>query len=257
MYYQVVGSGLVLFNRRFMMKKRIFGLAAAALVLLSSCANFFTNSWGKNTARDPSTIKVTSGNVKDLLKEAKGDTKTSKGILDKITEQLKDNTDPASDPALRAAAVTAANQASGLGTVMLDSLDIILGDDVPTAETLNTLLETIQDKTKGNDLQSISKDVVDSLSVTTSNGKPVFHPDFIENTTEADLTLLTLTLVLAEAERVQDDFDTYIKTWTDGSKDLSTVAGLSDSEKVIAAAANGIISKGGTLADMLDGLFKK
>jgi hypothetical protein len=240
-----------------MMNRRLFGLAVAAVVLLSSCSNFFTTSWGKSSARDPGTIKVTSSNVKDLLKESKGDTKTSRGILSKIKDQVAGKENP--DPTLQTAAVTAANQASGLGTVVLDSIDTILGDDVPTEEALNQLLAEVQNKTKGNDLQGIAADVAASLPKPTadSEGALVFPDSFYDSTSEADLTLLTLTLVLAESEGY-GDFDTYIETWTDGTRDLSDSTGiLTPSERIIAAAANGIIKKkGGTLGDMLNGLFK-
>jgi hypothetical protein len=250
--HQMVGVDFDLEYRGFIMKKWIFALAV--LVLLSSCADFFTNSWGKNGVRDPGTIKVTASNVKDLLREAKGDTKTSRGILDKIAEQLKNNPNP--DPVLQAAAITAANQASGLGTTVLDSLDILLSNDIANEEALNELLKTIQDKTKANDLLGISNTIADSELVYDSNNKPVLKPGVIDNISEADLTLLALTMVLAEAEKNDYSFENYIETWTNGSKDLSDKNGLSPSEEVIAAAANGVIQKGGTLGEMLGGLFK-
>jgi hypothetical protein len=233
-----------------MMKKWTVGLAL--VVLLSSCADFFTNSWGKNAARDPGTIKVTASNVKELLKEARGDTKTSRGILDKIAEELKGNP----NPTLQAAAVTAANQASGLGTTVLDKMDLLVDGNTPDEEVLNDLLKDIQNKTKGNDLVGISNAVTGSLPVTTS-GKPAFAGDFVNTVSESDLTLLTLTLVLAEAEKKGQTFEAYIETWTEGQKSLDSGTGLSDSEKVIAAAANYIIAKDGTLGGMLSGLFAK
>jgi hypothetical protein len=217
-----------------MMKKWIFALAV--LVLLSSCADFFTNSWGKNSVRDPSTLNVTASNVKDLLKEAKGDTKTSRGILDKIAAQLKNNPNP--NPTLQAAAVTAANQAGGLGMTVLDSLKDL---DVSNPTAFSTLLTGIQNKAKGNDLPGISDGIVDSLPVSNS-GAPVFEGNFADNVTDSDLTLLTLTLVLAEAEK-SNGFDNYIADWTSDAKKIDGSTGLSDSEKVIAAAVNELASR--------------
>jgi hypothetical protein len=236
----------------FVMKKWAFGLAL--VVLLSSCADFFTNSWGKNAARDPSTIKVTSGNVKDLLRDANGDTKTSRGILDKIAGVLKGNPNP--DPTLQAAAVTAANQAAGLGTAALDKLGRV--DD---ANDFFEVLKEIQGGMKGNDLKGISDAIAASLPTTVAvdsdgNETIVFDGNFAGNVSDSDLTMLTLTLILAESEKAEDDFENYIGRWTDGPK---TIGGddLSGSEKVIAAAVNELTSKerssslGGMLKELL------
>jgi hypothetical protein len=232
-----------------MMRKWIFALTAA--VLLSSCADFFTNSWGKNAARDPGTIKVTSDNVNDLLREAKGDTKTSKGILDKIAGELENNSNP--DPTMQAAAVKAANQASGLGTTVLDSLDNLKVDD---PDAFNELLKGIQDKTKGNNLTGISGVIADSLPVSQS-GTPVFQGDFIDNVSDSDLTILALALVLAEAEKNENSFENYIETWTAaGSQKKLDGTGLEPSERVIAAAVNELANRpnndlGSMLKDLL------
>jgi hypothetical protein len=231
------------------MKKWIFALTAA--VLLSSCADFFTNSWGKNAARDPGTIKVTSGNVNDLLREAKGDTKTSKGILDKIAEQLKNNPNP--DPTLQAAAIKAAGQAGGLGTTVLDSLGKL---DTNDPNVFNEMLTGIYNKTKANDLTGISAAVTDSLKVPQTN-PPSFQGDFVDNVSDSDLTILTLTLVLAEAEKNNNSFENYIKTWTDtGSQKKIDGSGLDSSERVIAAAVNELSTRPGSLGGMLDDFLK-
>jgi hypothetical protein len=221
------------------MRKWAFGLALA--VLLSSCADVFTNSWGKNAVRDPGTIKVTADNVKDLLRDAKGDTKTSKGILDKLAGGLKDNPNP--DPTLQAAAVTAANQAGGLGTTALDKLGDV---DVNDPEAFAKVLDDIQHATKGNNLTGISGDIVASLPTTVDEeNRIVFDGDFAKNVSDSDLTMLTLTLILAESEKVDGDFDTYIETWTDpaGKKISNNSVHLSDSEEVIAAAVNELAAR--------------
>jgi hypothetical protein len=233
------------------MKKWAFGLALA--VLLSSCADFFTNSWGKNAARDPGTITVTSANVGELLRAAKGDTKTSRGILGKIAGQLKNNPDP--NPALQAAAVTAANQAAGLGTAALDKLGKVETDD-PNA--FSAVLKEIQGGAKGNDLPGISNDITASLPTTVSGSEIVFAGDFAKDVSDSELTMLTLTLVLAESEKA-GDFDTYIETWTEGDQkkiDGTGTVALSPSEKVIAAAVNELAARpGNDLGRMLKDLL--
>jgi hypothetical protein len=228
------------------MKRWLFGLAV--LVLLSSCADFFTNSWGKNAARDPSTIKVTAGNVMSLLKEAKGDVKTSRGILSKIAEQLADKP----NPVLQAAAVKAAVQASGLGTAALGALDDV-DIDSTNSKAFNELLSKIQNDVKDNDLGGISKDIVSSLPVT--GRPPRFTGSYIEEVSDSDLTLLALALILAESEK-NGGFDSYIETWTSNSKSINSDAGLSSSEKVIAAIANESTERpGNKLGKMINDLL--
>ncbi|MDR1108792.1 MAG: hypothetical protein LBL19_07140 [Spirochaetaceae bacterium] len=236
------------------MRKWLLSSAAVMVLLFSSC-EAFSNSWGESFARDPSTIEVTAGNVKDLLREAKGDTKTSRGILDKIAQQLKGN--PTPDPTLQAAAVTAANQASGLGVEILNNTSILLGDEkMPDAETFKTLLDTVQNNMKANDLVGISDNIAVALPVTTSeNGAPVFDDKF--EASSADLTCLALALALAESER-EGGFDNYIKTWTSGDRKIDgTGIELSKSEQVIAAITNKVASDpNSTLGKELKGLLE-
>jgi hypothetical protein len=239
-----------------MKKKWIAGLGAALITLLVSCADFFTNSWAANAARDPSTITVTAGNVMDLLFEALGDTKTSKGILDKITEKIGGN--PTAEPVLQGAAVKAANQASGLDVVFLDNTHILLDDDIPDEDTFSELLKSVQDAAKGNNLPGISSDIVAALPVTGvgANNAPVFAGTFVKTVSEADLTLLALTMVVAESEK-SGGFDNYIEDWTDGTKKTDGTTGLNSSEKIIAAIANELTNRPGSkLGEMLNDLLK-
>ncbi|MDR1971052.1 MAG: hypothetical protein LBQ46_03940 [Treponema sp.] len=210
------------------MKKGLSGLAALAIVItaLASCADFFTNSWAKDGARDPGTIKVTSSNVDDLLKEARGDRPMSRGILDKL--------EGTTDPVLQAAAVTAGNQAAGLGQTVLSNLDILL-DDTSDTTTLTKLAKEIQDDVKRNDIVGIADILAKTLPV--SSGNPPTLGDFSKEVSTSDLTLMAVTLVLAEAERASQDFDTYIAGWGGGGKDLQG-NNLSPNERLIAAVAN-------------------
>ncbi|MDR0401048.1 MAG: hypothetical protein LBH51_08915 [Treponema sp.] len=234
------------------MRKWLVGLTAVAISLFISC-DFVSESWGQGFARDPGTIQVTAGNVEDLLRDARGDSETSRAILDKIAEKLKNNPNP--DPTLQKAAVIAANQAAGLGSVIMNNLDVLLDENIPSEETLKKLLEKIEADIKKNDLPGISKSIVESLPVgRDSDGMPVFTKKFESG--DADLTILAIALILAESEN-SGGFDNYIKSWSDGSKKIDgTVEGLSDSELVIAAAANEVMSNpDGELGKMIESLL--
>jgi hypothetical protein len=239
-----------------------FGLAAALVlctVLLASCLDFFTNSLGEKWVRDPNTIVVSSTNVDALLKESRGDPAASKGILDKIAAALKDNPNP--DPKLQAAAVAAANQAAGLGELVLGNIRTVLeaADGEGGGDTFNKLLGDVQDTAEENDLIGVSASITDSLAgalTVTEGGIPKFKEGALEGVSEGDLTLLAFTLVLAEAEKTPDGtFDNYIETWADGNK-LNGV-GLKPSEQLIAAIGNKLAGGKGEIGSKLGDLLGK
>jgi hypothetical protein len=236
---------------------RKLGLPAAmalCAILLASCSNFFTTSWGKNWARDPDKIEVSAKNVKNLLKESKGDTKASKGILDKIAKELKGNPNP--DPTLQVAAITAANQAAGLSELVLENIGTVLNAEDGDEDTFKDLLKEVQDTAKNNDLPGIKTGIVDSLggAVTTNGNKPVFKDNLVKDVPDAELAQLALVLVLAESEASGKDFDTYVSDWGD-TKNLNSATSLSESETIIAAIANELASRPGDLGSMISDLL--
>ncbi|MDR2136492.1 MAG: hypothetical protein LBO76_07740 [Treponema sp.] len=246
------------------MRKLKFGLTAVLVlcaVLLASCLDFFSNSLGENLARDPATIKVTPDNVDKLLKESKGDSAASRGILDKIAAELKNSSTP--DPKLQAAAVTAANQAAGLGELVLGNIGTVLntvdGSDTTTdGDTFATLLGEVQNQVKENEFAKVAASTSDSLggALDPAATTPQFKGEALNNVSEADLTLLAFTLILAETEKISDrTFDDYIKTWTDGNKLNGT--GLSDSERLIAAIGNKLANGDGKIGKTLGDLLGK
>jgi hypothetical protein len=213
---------------------------------LVSCADFFTNSWGKGSARDPGTIKVTSGNVKDLLKEAKGDTEASRGILNKIAEKLKG--DPNPDPTLQRAAITAANQAAGLGQVVLENVGTLTDAVSGNADknVIENLLKAVEDGAQGNKITEVSDSVNAVLkpAVKTKDGKPTLNKDVIAPVPDSELLLLATTLILAEAEKAGKSFDEYVSMWGTSTNKKLDGTGLTSSERLIAALVNELGERG-------------
>jgi hypothetical protein len=221
-------------------------------ILLASCDGFFTNSLGEKWARDTSTIEVSAKNVKNLLKESRGDTKASKGILDKIAEELQKS---GPNSTLQVAAITAANQASGLGELVLENIGTVLENDVGD-NAFDGLLGDIQEKAAANEIKDIGKKVEESLgpAVTTGN-KPEFKDDLVKDVPDAELAQLALVLVLAESEKSGGTFKDYITTWE--GKDLDGTD-LTDSERIIGAIANEFVDNrpGSDLGSMISELLK-
>jgi hypothetical protein len=219
-------------------------------ILLASCEGFFTNSLGKEWARDPGTITVSAKNVNSLLKESRGDPKASKGILDKIAEELQKG---GPNSTLQVAAITAANQASGLTELVLENIGSVLENDA-NEDTFNTLLDKIQTDAEKNDVKGIGEKVEESLGgAVTTTGKPEFKDDLVKDVPDAELAQLALTLVLAESKKSGEKFETYIATWN--SKDLNGT-NLTNSERIIGAVANELANRPGDLGSMISDLLK-
>jgi hypothetical protein len=132
-------------------KLKVLAGAFVVLVLLNSCSDFFSTSWGELFKRDPKNVKVTSSNVYDLLDAAKGNMELSRAILDQIGANSSD--------ALKIAAIKAANQAAGIPTLALENVNTLL-DAVDTKnyeEALRKVADSIQGAVKSNDIVGISE----------------------------------------------------------------------------------------------------
>jgi hypothetical protein len=230
--------------------RNLFGgsvlLALGMGLLLAGCTDFYSTTWGEAFARDPSNVKITSSNVYELLKDANGDREASRAILKKLA-----GTD---DPELQAATVKAANQAAGLTELVLSNLDTITGSNATNANSLEKLAETIMAEAKENDIRGIAADIAGTLPVS-SNNPPQFGGSFTSSVSTSDLTLLLVTMMLAEVP-ANDEFDDYAKQWGSGKKIDGSGNLVGEEERVIAAIANEVIYKrpDSELGDMLRSL---
>jgi hypothetical protein len=140
--------------------KNLKGLSGILVVLLlmNSCAEFFSTSWGETFKRNPKNVNVTDSNVNDLLDVAKGNTELSKAILDQI--------DAGSSDELKHAAIKAANQASGISTLALENVQTLIDavDKGGDQKALETIAREILDAAKSNNLADISDKLVEILN---------------------------------------------------------------------------------------------
>jgi hypothetical protein len=140
-------------------KLKVLAAALVALLLVNSCADFFSTSWGEAFKRDPRNVNVTPSNVYELLETAKSDPDLSKAILDKIAA------DPDPSPALKHAAIKAANQAAGVTTLVLENVKILIdaanGGDLE--EAIINVAGAVQNAAKNTDFIDISDKLTDIL----------------------------------------------------------------------------------------------
>jgi hypothetical protein len=253
-------------------KLRLLGGALIVLFLLNSCTDFFSESWGK--PRDPAKVKVDESNVEELLKIARGNPELSKAILDKIDANSSDK--------LKHAAIKAANQAAGIPSLALENVKILTDavNDHKYETALEEVAEAIQDAVAQNDLVGISDKLSEILGGAITKPSepdeepipPEFTNDFLDNVSEADLTLMVMTLVLAKAQKVKDLYENEDFTFSDyingktvngeyieglREKDVINGIGLDPDERVMAAIVNEMVEKhgGSDLVQMLEDLL--
>ncbi|MDR2096523.1 MAG: hypothetical protein LBP76_13555 [Treponema sp.] len=135
-------------------------LVAALGFSLISCegvTGFFSSSWGEGLKRDPANLMgdVKPSNVKEMVSTFAGDSEASKALLKKIVDAAANAT--GQDKAdLQSAGLTAAVNASGLGTTILSSAGAFLNDDDDDETQRDKLTDVLNDLP---DVQDIAGDI--------------------------------------------------------------------------------------------------
>jgi hypothetical protein len=139
-------------------KLRILAGALVVLVLLGSCTNFFSKTWGDLFKRNPKNVKVTSSNVYDLLDAARGDPELSRAILDQINANSSDY--------LKIAAIKAANQGAGVSTLVFENVRTLVDavENKNYEEALQKVAESILAAAASNKLEHISDKMAEILA---------------------------------------------------------------------------------------------
>jgi hypothetical protein len=144
--------------------QKIPGAALVLLLLLSSCTNFFSTSWGEIFKRDPRKVKVNSSNVYELLKTAKGDKDLSKAILDQIGNQVSSPGISDKDKkTLQHAAIKAANQAADVPSKVLENVGKIIDAANDGGKNIQEVANEILNDIQSNDLIGISEKLTEIL----------------------------------------------------------------------------------------------
>jgi len=223
----------------------IVGMLAFSVL---SCRQFFTTSLAPWAARDPASLipPVTTGNIDDLLEQSANNPDQSLALLDKIANVI--TTASAADAAvLQAASLTAASNASGVATAVL--------------QNTGTLLDTMQNN---GDIIPVISDAISGLSnlESTADLLATVLPDpsdtaafdaFVAQASPEDLAMAAIVLLASEAQAA-GGVDTYISNFDPQSGSLSDTEALAVA--LASAAATSYADSGGTgpLADILAGL---
>jgi hypothetical protein len=235
---------LAAFSKAISETNRVLGMAhiyrkikflpfLAVLALTLSCSDFFTTSLASWAQRDPSKLipPVNAGNVGDLILLTESSPDQSLALLERIAGANAANP----SPELQTAAVTAATNASGIGTAILQHAGDITGIDATNVESIavdaiNSLSNAVE---AGAVLESILPDPAD----------PEWGV-FVAAASAEDLAMAAV-VILAGRAKGSGDPAAYISGFTSTPGDIATE---------LAEAALAKPDHSGLLADILSGL---
>jgi hypothetical protein len=210
-------------------------LCIAIFGLFFSCTDVFTTSLGTWAQRDPSSLipKVTKSNVQELIALTENSPDQSLALLYGIADAANGN------PALQAAALQAAANASGFGAALLKHAGNI--DEIDQNNAGDYVADAIKDMSNLGEVSDVL------LSTLPNPASPAWN-DFVESASAEDLAIAAAVLLAAEAKKSGDPA-AYISA--------SPPAIPSDAFNLaedLATAAAGTYTGGGFLNDLLDGL---
>jgi hypothetical protein len=205
----------------------IAGLAAGSFM---SCTDFFTSTWAEWARRDATKMapKVTAANIRDLIDQAQGNPDLSLDLLKKIEEALKDpKLTPAERSILRAAALEAAVNASGIASSLLNGVGDLLaamgsGDAGSATGILSTLVGGM---TNLEETSSALNAIFGGMDPESDE-----FQGFVDESDVEGLALSSLVLIAAEANKANKDIEEYITKFNpnDPPDNLTLVVKLAD-----------------------------
>jgi hypothetical protein len=188
--------------------KRTFVVGALLLgaLLVISCDDFYSATWGTAREYDPSKISVNAGNVDEWVEKAAGNPELADAVTEAIKDELKNGNLNTGDKAkLQDAGVALAVEASGIGETILEKAADTLGSGISTAEDLSKLLADVQSDFEKNKGGKAASDIADIISGSLEqpsygqDGVPKLTGAYVNAADSADVgqavAVLTLALV--------------------------------------------------------------
>lgn len=222
----------------------IVGMLAFSVL---SCRQFFTTSLAPWAARDPASLipPVTTGNIDDLLEQSANNPDQSLALLDTIADAV--STASAADAVvLQAAALTAASNASGVATAVLQNTGTLLD----TMQNNGDIIPVISDAISG--LSNLAP-TADLLAAILPAPSTAAFDAFVAQASPEDLAMAAIVLLASEAQ-ASGGVETYISSFDPQSGSLSTTETLAVALASATAASYAASGGTGPLADILAGL---
>ena len=238
------------------MKKIAISLAIAVLVF-SSCDDFYSSSMGSSRAYDWEKIDITISNVSDWFQATVGNPPLAEAVMKAINHRLNTVTNPYERAIFLEYASKLAMEASGLGTsILLTATDLlgVFSSDADPEDLVDNVI-SIFDKLQWDFITRGGAAAAANLAGLVSNGlvpgtnqpgnTPKFDPNYINRVQSSDVAEAVIVLVLGEMSNNGhfdiDNLDELENLGLDLTNDIPPLVKVMDnaypSEEAIAIAA--------------------
>jgi hypothetical protein len=203
-----------------MMRKAVYPLVlflVLGIMILSSCDEFYSSSWGTAREYDPAKIDLNVNNLDAWTEAAIGNPELAAALLQRVKSEIPKQTDPKNKAKYQEAGVGLAVEASGIGTSILSNATSALDQlDSGNQDVVKDILANIQGDFKKNKGDRAAGDLTEILDVQTGNNIPQLNPEYSSLVTPADAGQAVLVLALATVDDIDEntnlnDFETNLE----------------------------------------------
>jgi hypothetical protein len=235
-----------------MVRNRALVLAVLVGLVVTSCDDFFSTSWGPSQEYDISKIKLEQGNLDQWKKKAVGNPDLAKKLVEKIIGELSGKSG-AEKAAFQEAGIELAIEQSGMGTKILEVASSDLSN-IDSEAGVKDLLQKVQSDLDGNTTEAANNIATiasaNSLLKTKAGQAPKFPRDdpYASTADASNVGLAVMVLALAVAPEIDTSKDLasqipHLSVDTESEPRAVTVtARASPTEIVLAAYLNLIAS---------------
>lgn len=231
--------------------QQILGIVFFAVLSLFplSCKQFFSTSLASWAARDPSSLvpSVSASNVNDLIDQSANNPALALEVLKGI-QSAAGSASGQDLVTLQVASVTAASNASGLGTAILQNAGNIV--DSLSGSNSSAVIDLVSNAVSG--LTQLSPSGSALVAILPPPTDTTAFNAFVSQATPEDLAMAAVTILAAQAQAT-GNVTTYINSFPAGPSSgtpEALAAALANSAKTKYAAEGGT----GPLADILSAL---
>jgi hypothetical protein len=186
------------------------GMLLLSVLLVISCDDFYSSTWGTAREYETAKINVNADNVDTWVENATGNPELAAAVTEKIKEELKNDNLKEKDKAkLQEAGVSLAVEASGIGeTIISAASDAVSALSKGEVDALQQLLVNVHSDFKKNKGAKAAADLSEivSGSLKPNAGKiPEFTGLYADKAQPSDVGLAVSLLTLALVENGMDE----------------------------------------------------
>ncbi|GHV67713.1 hypothetical protein AGMMS49928_05360 [Spirochaetia bacterium] len=250
-------------SKRYMPVFVVFSLLGA--LLLGSCDNIFSTTWGTPREYDPSKITLSPDNLDAWVEQARKDPKLADAVLKKIKEKV-DGATGAEKAKFQDAGVAMAVESAGIGNAIMGHLEDALDLADESGDGQKDAVTNFFDKVKAEVSDNCAKAAEDITAIIKLEGNPPkFSDEFFAKAKDNPSTAIQAMMVLTLAElgdKTMEDIQSSGIAALDGlslnGSHIEVDSNASDGAKVLAAYINMIVDGGfegnailGSIRDMM------